>query len=443
MSPVLDDDSHPMEPATDSPPNSSPLPGARLSLVMLLAINLLNYIDRFVLAAIEPKMRAEFGITKGQSGYLPLAFILTYMVMAPVFGWLADRTSRWVLVGFSVIFWSAATAAGGLAGSFVALLITRVFVGVGEAGYGPAAPTIISDLYPVARRGAVLSWFYVAIPVGGALGYVIGGAVGAKWGWRVAFFAVTVPGLLLGIASFFLKDPPRGTADIGHAVARPKLSDYLHLLKIRSYVINTAAMAAMTFAIGGMSYWMPDYLEKHRGLSESAEFYFGACTAVAGLTGTLLGGLAGDFMRRRFSGSYFLVSGLGMLAAVPFILGMLYTPFPMAWGVLFFGLFFLFFNTGPANTALANVVSPSVRASAFAFNIFLIHALGDAPAPAILGHLADHYGPNAAFFLVAACMVLAGVLWLFGMPHLKPDTDAVTHLEDGPGFPVVMPDAGV
>ena len=421
-----DDDPHPMKSQTDSPA----LPGARLSLMLLLAINLLNYIDRMVLSAVEPKIRETFHVTKTTSGYLGTAFIVSYMVMAPIFGFLADRKSRWVLVGFSVLLWSCATAAGGWAPTFAVLLITRLFVGVGEAGYGPAAPTIISDLYPVARRGAVLSWFYVAIPVGGALGFVIGSAVGANphLGWRWAFYIVTIPGILLGIWSFFMKDPPRGKADVGHAMhAIPRLADYSHLLKIRSYVTNTLAMAAMTFAIGGMSFWMPDYLEMHRGLGDGAGLKFGLITVVAGLSATILGGLAGDKLRPRFGGSYFLVSGIGILLAAPFVIAMLYLPFPFAWVMLFGAVFFLFFNTGPSNTALANVVSPSVRASAFAVNIFMIHAIGDAPAPPVLGYIADHHGWNAAFIVVAGCMVLAGVLWLIGMPHLKSDTDAVTN----------------
>src|SRR4051794_19417813 len=152
------------------PAPDQPMPGARKALVLLLAINLFNYIDRFVLAAVEPKIaRTFFGEssdaeTLAKTGSLATAFIITYMLTAPVFGWLADRASRWLLVGLSVPVWSFATGASGLAHTFTALLITRCFVGIGEAGYGPAAPTLISDMYPVARRGAVLSWFYMAIP---------------------------------------------------------------------------------------------------------------------------------------------------------------------------------------------------------------------------------------------------------------------------------------
>ena len=419
-----------MESVLDYEPPKNPvtLPGARLSLALLLAINLLNYIDRFVLAAVEENIRGTFGINKTQSGYFATAFIVSYMVLAPVLGWLADRTSRWVLIGASVLVWSAATAASGLAGSFVVMLITRAFVGVGEAGYGPAAPTIISDLYPLKRRGSVLAWFYMAIPVGSALGYVIGEKVSLHMGWRWAFYIVTIPGVLLGIWCFVMKDPPRGRADTGHTVNRlPGLSDYTQLLRNKSYVLNTAAMAAMTFAIGGMSFWMPTYLATARHLGENAKSKFGIITAGTGLVATLLGGILADLLRRRFGGAYFLVSAVGILIAAPLVVIMLHVEFPACWWVLGALLFFLFFNTGPSNTALANVVSPTVRASAFALNIFVIHAVGDAPAPPILGYLADHFGWNIAFELVAGLMLIAAALWLLGMPYLRADEEAVTN----------------
>ncbi len=415
-------------PADDA---AAPLPGARAALTLLLLINLLNYVDRQVLSAVEPNIsKTFFGVTppKGtlsKMGWLSTAFILSYMVTAPVFGWLADRMSRWVLVGVAVLLWSVSTAASGWAGTFMVLLVTRLFVGVGEAGYGPAAPTIISDFYPVQRRGTVLAWFYVAIPVGSALGYVVGGYVGGtRLGWRWAFYLVTVPGLLLGVWSLFMRDPPRGRADGGTSHGLPKWADYAKLVHNRSYVLNTAAIAAMTFAIGGISFWMPRYLTETRGLPDSAKLTFGGITVVAGLGATLLGGWAGDRLRPRFGGSYFLVSGLGILVAVPFVIGMLYAPFPAAYGLLFGAVFFLFFNTGPSNTALANVVHPSVRASAFAVNIFFIHLLGDAPSPPVLGYVAEHFGWNAAFGVVAAAMAVAGVLWLAGTPHLAADTAA-------------------
>ena len=413
-------------------PDVAPVPGARLSLALLLTINMFNYIDRYILAAVEPEIEKHFfrpGNPNAEAlmGSLATAFIVSYLIMAPVFGWLADRTSRWMLVGISVILWSLASGASGLATFFAMLLITRLFVGVGEAGYGPAAPTIIADLYPVARRGAVLAWFYAAIPVGSALGYVVGGVIAHLFGtWRAPFFAVVLPGLLLGIGCLFMKDPPRGRSDIGPhgSTRRANLRDYLVLLKTPSYVLDTLGMAAMTFAIGGISFWMPKYIVEHRNAGDLARVntIFGGVVVLGGLLATLAGGWAGDKLRSRFSGSYFLVSGLGILIACPFVIGMLYAPFPWAWGMIFLAVFFLFFNTGPSNAILANVTHPSIRATGFAVNILIIHVLGDAFSPPLLGKI-GHYNWNAAFLVVAGVMALAGVVWLLGMAYLQRDTE--------------------
>lgn len=145
---------------------------------LLLAINLFCYLDRYILAAVIPTIERVFlpgdPNANGKAGLLTTAFIFSYMLTAPIFGWMADRYSRWIIIGISVALWSVASGATGLAMSFGALLATRVFLGIGEAGYGPAVPTLISDFYPVAKRGQVLAWFFMAIPVGSALGYVLG-----------------------------------------------------------------------------------------------------------------------------------------------------------------------------------------------------------------------------------------------------------------------------
>ncbi|MGA2584007.1 MAG: MFS transporter [Tepidisphaeraceae bacterium] len=429
-----------MTQATEDSP-ATPLSAARISLVLLLSINLFNYVDRYVLAAVEPKIQAALfpdlsandPHALSMMGLLGTAFIVSYMVAAPLLGWLADRYSRWMLCGISVLIWSLATGGSGLAPTFAAMLAMRLFVGIGEAGYGPAAPTIISDLYPIKRRGSVLAWFYMAIPVGSALGYGLGGVIGSAFGWRRAFFAVTPPGLLLGILCFFMRDPPRGAVDTSHVSSRrAHLQDYLALLRNRSYLLDTAGMTAMTFAMGGISYWMPRYVasERHAADLGTANLIFGAITVVAGIAATLLGGIAGDKLRPRFPGSYFLVSAIGILISCPFILLMLYVPFPAAWVMIFLAEFWLFFNTGPSNTILANVTHPTVRASAFAVNIFLIHLLGDAISAPILGNIAGHFGWSAAFGVVTATTAVAGILWLIGVPHLAPDTEAALDFPD-------------
>jgi MFS transporter, Spinster family, sphingosine-1-phosphate transporter len=419
---------------TPNEADAVPATNARISLALLLTINLFNYIDRYVLAALEPRIQQALFPTAAPDdphalalmGSLATAFIVSYMVAAPVLGWLADRMSRWLLVGVSVGLWSLATGASGLAMSFAALLITRLFVGIGEAGYGPAAPTIISDLYPLQRRGSALAWFYMAIPVGSALGYTLGGKVGSAFGWRTAFFAVTPPGLILSFLCFMRTDPPRGASDRSSSSRKARLSDYFLLLRTPSYLLDTAGMAAMTFAIGGISYWMPHYITEVRRAGDlgHVNLIFGLMTVVAGLSATYLGGLAGDKLRPYYAGSYFLVSGVGILLSCPLILLMLVVPFPWAWAVIFAAEFFLFFNTGPSNTILANVTHPSMRATGFALNILLIHALGDAPSPPILGGIAGRFGWNSAFGLITLATALGGVFWLLGSRFLAADTAA-------------------
>lgn len=423
-------------------PRLTALPGARAALALLLIINLFNYIDRQVLAALLKPIHKDFfpeTLVEGQSeleanklvqaklGILNTAFMVSYMVLAPLFGWLADRRGRWHLIGIGVILWSLASGASGLATSFAMLFITRCFVGVGEAAYGPAAPAIISDLYPVKIRGRIMAWFYAAIPVGSALGYVLGGFMhGLTDDWRWAFYVVLPPGILLGIWCFFMPDPPRGQADLSDRPQKgsSKWKDYQVLLKTPSYVLTTLGMTAMTFAIGGIAFWLPYYVVEDRGQGplSTVNMIFGGIIVLSGLSATFLGGIAGDRLRARYPGSYFLVSGVSMLLTFPSLVLVLKVDFPYAWGFIFIACFTLFFNTGPTNTILANVTHPSLRASAFALNILIIHALGDAVSPAIIGLIADYSSKGTAFFVTSILVAVGGVIWLCGIPYLQRDT---------------------
>jgi MFS transporter, Spinster family, sphingosine-1-phosphate transporter len=412
---------------------------ARAAVWLLLGINFFNYIDRQILAAVLPRIKHDFLAgdpnQNSKAGLLTTAFLFSYMFTAPVFGWLADRFSRWMLVGVSVALWSLASGWSGLATSFAILLWTRAFVGIGEAGYGPAAPTIISDLYPLERRGRMLAYFYLALPVGGALGYAFGGMIADLLDWRWAFYLVVPPGLLLAGFCFFMRDP-RAAAQRGFRLGeRPRWQDYVRLMRIPSYVLNTAAMTALTFAIGGFSAWLPDYIYTDRraefapdpNLLGKIDITFGAIVAVAGLFATLFGGWAGDWLRKKLSSAYFLVSAVGVFLAFPATIAMLYVRFPAAWVCIFVAVFFLFFNTGPSNTALANVTSPSVRATAFALNILIIHAFGDAISPPLIGAIRDRWNMNAGFLAVSGTILLAGILWLVGARSLPRDTMKIEH----------------
>jgi MFS family permease len=448
---------------TPPPAVDTPVRGARLALLLLLIINLFNYIDRQVLAAVEPEIRGHFfkepdaaqqadapekpqGLIdlltspKGLMGLLSTAFLVTYMLTAPLFGWLGNRMSRWVLVGIGVGLWSIASGASGVALGYTALLVTRCFVGIGEAVYGPVAPTMIADLYPLRVRGQKLAWFYAAIPVGGALGYAVGVVVMAVLGsWRWAFFLVVPPGLLLALWCFLMPEPPRGQADPGADLKRKtRLKDYLILLRTPSYVLNTLGMAAMTFALGGLAFWAPGYLTDKKvealfGII-NPRIAFGGITVLCGLAATILGGIAGDRLKGRFSGSYFLVSGAALVLACPMLVLMVKMPWPWAWIPLALFVFCLFFNTGPTNAILANVTHPLLRGPGFALNILVIHVLGDAISPYIMGTVAAYKDFDVAFELVSVMVLIGGVLWLWGTLYLERDTRlAPTRIGENPG----------
>lgn len=425
--------------------------GAGAAMALLLSINLFNYIDRQILSAVVPHIKEDLlhnaGAEQGpvisflldglgkllggnpenaMVGLLAMAFMVTYMVAAPLLGSL--KYKRWWIICGGIVVWSLASGASGLATTFGALLFTRCLVGLGEAAYGPVAPSILSDYYPVASRGRALSWFYLAIPVGSALGFVLGGLVaGSELGWRWAFYLVVPPGILLGLICLFMKEPTGAskTVDQTALLAQSRWTLYKGFLKNRSYLLNTVAMTFMTFAIGGIGFWMPTYIHEYRqaGSLASVNIIFGAILVVAGLSATLAGGMLADRLRHKVRGSYFKVSGWAMILGFPASLGILYAPFPFAWVFVFLACFCLFLNTGPSNTALANVIQPALRPAAFALNILVIHLFGDVLSPLVIGAITDATGSmNKAFVVVSLLVLVGGVTWLFAARNLDADT---------------------
>jgi MFS family permease len=387
------------------------LPYRRYALGLLVAVNLLNYIDRQVLFAVFPLIKIDLRLSDTALGFLGSAFMLSYLLLAPLFGWLGDHWSRTRLASGGVVVWSLATALAGFAPGYRTLLAARATVGVGEASFGTVSPGLIADFFPKERRGQILAWFYVAIPVGSALGYLLGGVLGQWYGWHAAFLLVGVPGLLLAIPIALLRSPPRG-GDASPRAPKGKVSaGYAALFRNRSFVYNTLAMAAMTFAIGGLAQWIPSFLYRAHFLDVAkANTLFGATTVVAGILGTLAGGWLGDRWQKRSGKGYLLISGWGFLIGTPFAAWAILAPdLTYCMSAIFIAEFFLFLNTGPLNTVIINVTNPAVRAMAFAVNIFFIHALGDAVSPSILGWLSDQWGLRSALLITPLAMVLAGI----------------------------------
>jgi len=389
--------------------------GAYYALSVVTLLNFLNYIDRYILAAVLPRMQSELGLTNTQAGLLATAFLVAYFITSPIFGALGDRLSRTRLMALGVSAWSIATAATGMMRSFGRLVIARSFVGVGEAAYGTISPALLSDHFSREQRGRAFAVFYVAIPVGAAFGYLLGGFIEPALGWRVAFYVVGVPGILMALLYLTVSDPPRGaTEKSATAAPQPIRETLLGFCRNFAYAGTVFGYAAYTFALSGLAFWLPEYLERVRGVSlSSANFMVGIVTVIAGLGGTALGGYLGDFLSARRKHGQLWISGLSSVAAiVPTWLALTVPTSPgyVVW--LFVAEFLLFLSTGPVNVEIVNVVPVAARAMAMAGSIFVIHLFGDAISPPIIGMLADISSLSQAVLIVPAAVAASGVIWI-------------------------------
>ena len=415
---------------------------ARNVLIVLTFVNLFNYIDRFVVAGLtETLKRSALQLSDKKIGLLATAFLAVYALVSPRFGTLGDTRSRPRVIAFGVAVWSIATALGGFAIGFVSLFVARAFVGVGEAAYGTIAPSVLADCFPRRRRGRVFAIFYTAIPVGGAIGFLVAALMGERW--RAAFFVAGIPGLALAWLLLRLPDPPRGVEDndpVGHPPAVPGLwRHYLQLLRNRQYAFTVFGYAAYTFALGGLSWWMVSFLERvHHTPHKDAAGQVGVIVVVTGLLGTFIGGWLGDYFLRHTRHAYLLVSGTVTLLAAPCAYLALTATDPTVYiTALVAAELLIFASTGPINSAIVNYVAPTERATAMAFSILLIHAIGDVPSPYIVGALSDARsaallsgiagrpsptqvavaeaaGLQHAVLILPVAILIAGVIWTVG-----------------------------
>src|SRR5688572_1949447 len=287
------------------------------TLFILTGLNLFNYLDRYVVSAVLTPIATEFKVGDGELGRINTIFMLGYFVTSPLFGYLGDRASRKWLIAAGIFVWSLGTVLTGYATSFAWLLAYRVLVGVGEASYATISPSLISDTYPPNRRNNALTIFYVAIPVGAALGNIIGGQVAANYGWRSAFIWAGIPGLLLALVLLPFAEPKRGQAE-GTEMKKPGLGEGLALFKLPAFNLVIWGYTAYTFALGAFGVWGPTFLYRIHGVpNEQAATFFGAVLVVAGLVGTMVGGLAATAWQKRNPAGYAWMLSLSVISAAP------------------------------------------------------------------------------------------------------------------------------
>ncbi len=386
----------------------------RTALIVLTALNLLNYADRNVLFAVQPLVQAEFHLSKEQIGYLTSAFLGFYMIAAPFVGPLADRYSRKLIIVLGAFFWSGLTLLTAVTHTYTELLVRHTLVGIGEATFVTIAPTFVADLFSEEKRGRILGVFYLAIPVGSAAGYLLGGYLAPQHGWRFPFYVAAAPGFVLGLITLFLREPERGQFD--SLKETPERGTILGLARNPAFLTSTLGMAAMTFSLGGIQVWMPQFLysERHYTL-EHANLLFGIIIVFDGIFAALAGGWLGDFLLKRMRSSYYFVSAASMLLGIPVMIVALFNKGPLMIPAIALAAFFLLLNTAPLNAAVINSVGAHIRATAIAVNIFIIHILGDVPSPTMMGWVADKRSLQTAFVLPVIAMGISAAILFYGM----------------------------
>jgi MFS transporter, Spinster family, sphingosine-1-phosphate transporter len=383
---------------------------ALATLLLLIGLNLLNYIDRYILPGEVSLVQREFHATDQQMGALTTALFVFYMISAPLTGWLGDRVSRKPLIIAGAVLWSLATLATVWVHGYWTFYIRQALVGVGEATFGIFAPAVLADFYPERERNRILSVFYLAIPVGAALGYLAGGVIGSSWGWRAPFFVCALPGFVIAaFYGFWGSEPQRGSSD--HIKQTLNRSTFLGLFRNPAFLTATLGLAALTFAMGGISAWVAEFLHRASGFSVSQSSQIvGVITVIDGIAGTITGGWIAQCWLRRNHRALYLLSFWSVALTLP--CGALVFFGPRTWTIpaLLAAEFFLFANTGPLNAAIVNSVSAPVRASAIGFNLFCIHFFGDTFSPQIIGYISDRSNLRMGLGATLAALIVSCIL---------------------------------
>lgn len=392
----------------------------RIALALLTALNLLNYIDRSILFAVQDLVKAEFHHSDRAFGLLNSVFFICYMFAAPFMGPLANRFSRkWVIVGGGLV-WSGATLLTAFTHNYGELLFRHTLVGIGEASFVTLSPTFVADMFPESQRGRVMGVFYLAIPVGTALGYVLGGFMGPAYGWRAPFYVGAAPGVFLSLLLLLIPEPPLGQFDPAENKTADRNS-LRGLLRNPAFLSATLGMAMMTFALGGLQVWMPTFLHRVHSYSiKQANALFGLSTGINGLVASLAGGWLSDYLLRRTRAAHYLVSAASLGLAIPAMGMALYMSGTWMVVGIFLAEFLLLLNTGPLNAAVINSVGPQVRATAIAMNIFIFHLLGDVPSGFLIGYVSDHYSLQKAFIAPVIAIGLSSAILFHGMRYAPP-----------------------
>lgn len=413
-----------------SKPRGSVVVGATTALVLLTAMNFVNYMDRYILPAVQEQIKGEFRLTDNQIGSLTLWFMVAYVCASPITGWLGDRFQRKPMIVIAALAIAAMNFFTASVHSYMSLNLRHAALGIGEASFGIFAPALLADFYAEDQRNRVLTIFNVAIPCGAALGFLAGGDIAASHGWRMSFIASAIPGAVIALLILFLmREPPRGGSV--HEKAKVDRASVLSLAKNKAYLTSILGYAAVTFSLGGISWWMPSFLHRMDGRDLSAAgTIMGGITVVCGLGGTILGGWVAQVWSKRTGKALYFVPALSAALAVPPAIACFFGPKSVTLPALGVAVFLIFLGTGPVNAATLNAVPANLRATAMAGQLFALHVFGDMFSPKLIGIVSDYsnlrYGLGATLvtMLIGAGIFFVGSRYAPEL-HSKIEVDAV------------------
>ncbi len=412
--------------------SSAPRTGGRnaaIALVLLTAMNFVNYLDRYILPSVQEQIKGEFHISDDQIGSLTLWFMLAYVLSSPITGWLGDRFPRKPMIIVAALGIAAMNFFTASVHNYDSLNFRHAALGIGEASFGVFAPAMLADYYAEDQRNRVLTIFNIAIPCGAALGYLAGGFIASRHGWRMSFIASAIPGALIALLMlFFMKEPQRTAEDSGEqGKAKVDKGTVFSLLKNKAYLSAILGYAAVTFSLGGISWWMPSFLQRVDGRSlDAASTIMGGITVVCGLGGTIAGGALAQWWSKRTGAALYLVPAISAALATPPAVACFFGPKWMTLPALGVAVFLIFLGTGPVNAATLNAVPAGLRAAAMAGQLFAIHVLGDAFSPKIIGAISDHSNLRYGLGATLVTLLIGAVIFFVGARFAPPLDESAT-----------------
>jgi MFS family permease len=368
---------------------------------VLAVVYTLNFLDRQLLSILAEPIRKDLNLTDTQLGMLTgLAFAAFYTTFGIPLAWLADRSHRVRIIAAACAIWSLFSAACGLAGNFTALAIARMGVGIGEAGGSPPSYSLISDYFPPNRRGVGLALYSLGVPLGTMLGSFLGAGIAVVYGWRVAFFAVGTPGIVVALLMLILiREPKRGRFDAmdagstAHAPSLPLLAAIRAFFGNRTLVLTAISSGLSAFVGYALLNWGPAFLirNKHMSLGE-IKIYYSLMSGIAGVIGTFGSGWLVDQLARRNRAFYALVPMISFIISLPFFLAFVWAPtWQLSLAFLCVPALLNNMYLAPALAVVQNAVSPGQRTTAGALLLFILNLVGLGGGPVLIGKLSDHF----------------------------------------------------